>query len=74
MGVKRGPLYRRHIKQLKQLHTRSLRTILSICWQGKVTNQEVLDRTRLASIESMLLKAHIRWTGHVLKTAASPDS
>ena len=60
-------LYRRHIKQLEQFHNRSLRSIMNIRWQDRVTNQEVLDRANSTSIESLLLKAQMRWTGHVIR-------
>ena len=66
-GCETWTLYRRHIKQLEQFHQRSLRKIMSICWQDRNTNQEVLDRAESPSIESMLLKAQLRWTGHVVR-------
>lgn len=59
--------YRRHIKKLEQFTTRSLRTIMGIRWQDKVTNQEILDRAKMSSIESLLIKSQLRWTGHVIR-------
>ena len=44
---------------------------MGICWQDRETNQEVLDRTGSTSIESMLLKAQLRWTGHVIRMSDS---
>ena len=41
--------------------------IMGIRWQDRVTNQEVLDRAGSTSIESMLLKSQMRWTGHVIR-------
>ena len=66
-GCETWTLYRRHIKQLEQFHNRSLRMIMGIRWQDRVTNQEVLDRAGSTSIESMLLKSQMRWTGHVIR-------
>ena len=67
MGVRHGPgSYRRHIKQLEHFHNRSLCRIMNIRWQDKVTNQEVLERADATSIESLLLKAQMGWTGHVI--------
>ena len=60
-------LYRRHVKQLEQFHTRSLRSIMRIRWQDRVTNQEVLDRANSTSIEAKILQAQLRWTGHVIR-------
>ena len=74
-GCETWTLCRKHIKQLERFHTKSLRSIMSITWQDKVTNLEVLDRVSLVSIETMVLKAQLQWTGHVicmepLKTAS----
>ena len=60
-------LYRKHIKQLERFHMRALRSIMGIKWQDRVTNLEVLDRASLASIETMVLKAQLQWTGHVIR-------
>ena len=46
---------------------RSLRSIMGIKWQDRVINLEVLDRASLTSIETMVLKAQLRWTGHVIR-------
>ena len=70
-GCETWTLYRRHIKQLEQFHNRSLRMIMNIRWQDRVTNQEVLDRADSTSIESLLLKAQMRWTGHVVRMDGS---
>ncbi len=66
-GCETWTLYRRHIKQLEQFHHRSRRSIMKIRWQDKVTNQEVLDRAGSASIESMILKMQLQWSGHVIR-------
>ena len=65
-GCETWTLYRRHIKQLEQFHMRSLINIMGIRWQDKTNNQEVLDRANLISIESLLLKAQLRWAGYVI--------
>ena len=66
-GCESWTLYRKHTKQLERFHTRSLRAIMGIKWQDRVTNLEVLDRGGLLSIEAMILKAQLRWTGHVIR-------
>ena len=70
-GCETWTLYRRHIKQLEKFHNRSLRMIMNIRWQDKITNLEVLDRAKSMSIEAMLMKAQMRWTGHVIRMDAS---
>ena len=44
-----------------------LRSILGIRWQDRVTNTEVFKRTDCISIEAVLLKSCLRWTGHVIR-------
>ncbi|XP_038077400.1 uncharacterized protein LOC119745248 [Patiria miniata] len=66
-GCETWTLYRRHIKQLERFHVRRLRSILGIRWQDRITNLEVLDRAETTSIKVMILKAQLRWTGHVIQ-------
>ena len=60
-------LRRRYIKKPENFHMRAFRSILGICWQGHVANLEVLDRAESTSIESILIKAQLRWVGHVFR-------
>ena len=60
-------LYRRHVKKLESFHMGALRSILGIKWQDCITNLEVPDCANSTSIESMLIKAQLRWVGHVIR-------
>ena len=40
---------------------------MRIRWQDRVLNQEVLERTSTTSIEAMIIKAQLRWTGYVIR-------
>ena len=66
-GCETWTTYRKHIKQLERFHMRSLRSIMHIKWQDRVTNLEVLDRAGLVSIETMIMKAQLRWSGHLIR-------
>ena len=66
-GWETWTLYGGDIKQLERFHMHSLRSILGVRWQDKVTNLEVLDRAETTSIEAMVLKPQLRWTGHVIR-------
>ena len=66
-GCETWTAYRWHLRQLERFHQRALRTILGIQWQDKVTSTEILKRTNCISIEAMLLKSCLRWTGHVIR-------
>lgn len=66
-GCETWTLYRRHIKKLEYFHMRALRSILGISWQDHITNLEVLEHANSTSIESMLIRAQLRWVGHVIR-------
>ena len=50
---------------------RLLTLIMGIKWKDRVTNIEVLERSGLTSIESMILIAWLCWTGHVIQIVYS---
>ena len=45
----------------------SLRTILNIKWQDRVSNLQILDMAESTSIEAVILKSRLRWVGHVTR-------
>ena len=66
-GCETWTLCRKYLKLLEYFHIQSLRPILKIRWQDRVMILEVLDRAETTSIEAMILKAQLQWTGHVIK-------
>ena len=40
---------------------------MKIRWQDKVTNIRVLKRAGLPSMEDLLIRKNLRWTGHLLR-------
>ena len=56
-GCETWTIYRRHEKQLHQFHLWCLRSILSIHWQDKIRDTEVLERTQLPIVITTLRKA-----------------
>ncbi len=64
-------VYARHLKQLEKYHQRCLRRILQVTWEHRRTNSSILEEAECSSIESLLIKNQLRWTGHVLRM---PDS
>ena len=66
-GCETWTCYSRHIKMLDQFHLRCLRRLLGIQWEDRVPNQEVLRRAALPGIEALIMQAHLRWTGHVIR-------
>ena len=57
--------YAKQIKQLNSFHLRCLRRILHIKWQDKITNVEVLRRSHMLSMHSILSERRLRCLGHV---------
>lgn len=45
--------------------------IFNIKWQNRHTNNEVLNRSEMPSIEAAILKHSLRWSGHITRMAPS---
>ena len=60
-------VYSRHASKLNHFHTKCLRIILSIKWQNMAPDTEVLTRSGIPSIHTLLQKAQVRWAGHVTR-------
>ena len=60
-------LYSKHISKLERFQQSCLRDILNIRWQSLTTNEAVLQKAGCTSITALLLKARLRWTGHVVR-------
>ena len=66
-GCETWTLNKRQSRRLEKFHQSTLRKIARIKWFHKVTNYEVLYRCKIHSLESMIDKAKLRWTGHVTR-------
>ena len=64
-------VYRRQVKKLYAFMMRHMRSIMRITWMDKVTNKEILERKGLPSMEDLLIRKNLRWTGHLMRM--SPD-
>ena len=64
-------MYRRQVKKLHAFMMRHMGSIMGITWLDKVTNKEILERTGLPSMEDLLIRKNLRWTGHLMRM--SPD-
>ena len=58
-------IYSRHARQLNKFHMSCLCKLLTIKWQDKVPNTEVLLCMSMLSIHTLLSKVQVRWMGHV---------
>ena len=52
-------------RRLNSFHLRSIRRMLGISCQDKVTNADVLSRASLPTMYTMLRQRRLRWLGHV---------
>lgn len=64
-GSETWTTYTRQERRLNTFHLRSIRRILGISWQDRVTNAEVLSRAGLFSMYTLLRQRRLRWLGHV---------
>ena len=70
-GTEAWTVYRRQVKKLHVFMMRHLRSIIRITWMDKVTNTDILERTGLLSMENLLIRKNLFWTGHLMRM--SPD-
>lgn len=60
-------LYHHHIKLLRTVQQRHLRSILKISWDPYITNDEILDCSKSAEIEITLIRNRLCWIGHLAR-------
>ncbi|XP_063588823.1 uncharacterized protein LOC134765962 [Penaeus indicus] len=60
-------LYRSQVKKLHTFMMRHLQQIMRSNWQDRVTNKEILHRADLPSMEDLLIRKNLRWTGHIIR-------
>ena len=70
-GAEAWTVYRPQVKKLHAFMMRHLRSIMRKTWMDKVTNKEILERTGLPSMEDLLIRKNLWWTGHLMRM--SPD-
>nr|VZI27467.1 unnamed protein product [Spirometra erinaceieuropaei] len=66
-GVETWTVYARQARRLNHFHLSCLRRILRLNWQDRIPDTEVLERTGILSIYSMLRQMQLRWSGHLVR-------
>ena len=66
-GSEAWTLNAKQIRSLERFHQKCLRSICRIKWYHKIPDFEILDRCRIFSVQSLLDKNKLRWTGHVIR-------
>lgn len=64
-GCETWTTYAKQERKLNSFHQRCLRRLLKVSWSDRVSNEEVLKRTKQAPIQSILGVRRLRWLGHV---------
>ena len=54
-------------RKLESFHTSCLRRILCLSYMERVTNEEVLARSRMLTLSEMIMIKRLKWFGHVLR-------
>ena len=60
-------IYSRDVKQLEKFQQAKLRHIFRVHWKDKITNNEILTRASLPSMEATILQHRLRWVGHIAR-------
>ena len=66
-GSEAWTLTAKQIRCLERFRQKCLRSICRIKWYHKIPDFEILDRCRIFSVQSLLDKNKLRWTGHVIR-------
>ena len=69
-GAEAWTVYRRQVKKLHAFMMRHLRSIMRLTWKDKVKNKEILGRIGLPSMEDLLIKKNLLWTGHLMRLSS----
>nr|VZH94011.1 unnamed protein product [Spirometra erinaceieuropaei] len=66
-GAETWTVYTRQARRLNHFHLSCLRRILRPNWQDRIPDTDVLERTEILSIYTMLRQMQLRWSGHLVR-------
>ena len=66
-GAETWMVYRRNVKKLHTFRMKHLCSTMKIKRQDSMTNIKLLNRAALSSLEDLLVRKNLGWTGHILK-------
>ncbi|BHF58986.1 hypothetical protein SprV_0100194100 [Sparganum proliferum] len=66
-GAETWTVYTKQARRLNHFHLSCLRRILRLNWQDRVPDTDVLERTGILSIYTMLRQMQLRWSGHLVR-------
>ncbi|BHF79473.1 hypothetical protein SprV_0702259300 [Sparganum proliferum] len=65
-GAETWTVYKKQARRLNHFHLSCLRRILRLNWQDRIPDTEVLERTGILSIYTILRQMQLRWSGHLV--------
>ncbi|BHF67337.1 hypothetical protein SprV_0301036300 [Sparganum proliferum] len=66
-GAEAWTVNTKQARRLNHSHLTCLRRILSLSWQDRISDIDVLERTGILSIYTMLRQLQLRWNGHLVR-------
>ena len=57
----------RHLRKLEAFQQRCLRKIMNIKWESFISDLEVLQKAQVVSVENVVLKKQLMWSGHITR-------
>nr|VZI49426.1 unnamed protein product [Spirometra erinaceieuropaei] len=66
-GAETWTVYTKQARRLNHFHLSCLRRILRLNWQDRIPDTDVLERTGIPSIYTMLRQLQLRWSGHLVR-------
>ncbi|BHF63715.1 hypothetical protein SprV_0200670900 [Sparganum proliferum] len=66
-GAETWTVYTKQARRLNHFHLSCLRRILRVNWQDRIPDTDVLERTGILSIYTMLRQMQLRWSGHLVR-------
>ncbi|BHF85586.1 hypothetical protein SprV_1002875500 [Sparganum proliferum] len=66
-GAETWTVYTKQARRLNHFHLSCLRRILRLNWQDRIPDTDVLERTGILSIYTMLRQMQLRWNGHLVR-------
>nr|VZI09662.1 unnamed protein product [Spirometra erinaceieuropaei] len=66
-GAETWTVYANHARRLNHFHLTCCRRILRLKWQDRISDTDVLERTRILSIYAILRQIQLRWSVHLVR-------
>ncbi|BHF75455.1 hypothetical protein SprV_0501855100 [Sparganum proliferum] len=75
-GTETWTVYTEQARRLNHFHLSCLRRILRLNWQDRIPDTDMLERTGILSIYTMLRQMQLRWSGHLAAVShiTNPDT